>query len=263
MCDTISSESRRTEPWSMADLRVLSALDHRAALKKLSARDLNFDPLALPRLRHESGWHVDHYRVCLPPEPPGEPSAGGSWSVARELSAAYEFVDPALVRAYYDPREPFEGRTMLLEVRFWGLRIYTGVRVGGDHDGYRVEGRREARIWVWNYRTLAGHFERGQIDYEVRKWLDNGDVEFRIDAVSRRTTAGHPLVDLGFMFFGKSRQRRFARNACTRMAHITQAVLDGSVGLPPTQRDGDLASCPGRPHSFRVKKPRFHVRRST
>ena len=235
----------------MVELRLVSKHDHRAALERLKARDLNFDPRDLPRLRHDSDWYVDHYRVRLPPEPPGEPSVGGSWSVARELSAAYEFVDPTLVRAYYDPSEPFEGRTMLLEVRFWGLRIYAGVRIGGDYDEYRMQGRRRARVCIWNYQTLVGHFEEGQIDYEVRKWLDNGEVEFRIDAVSRRTNSGDPLVDLGFLFFGRSRQRRFARNACERMAHITQAVLDGSVRLPPPPVDGELAARPRPPQSFR------------
>jgi hypothetical protein len=216
----------------MAELRVVTSVDPRAELGRLRARELNFDPRALSRFRQDADWHVDHYRISLPPESPGEVSAGGPWSVARELSSAYEFVDPHIMRAFYDPEEPLEGRTMLLEIHFWGLRIYAGVRVGENYDGYRTEGRRRVRVWAWNYRTLAGHFEKGQIDYEVRKWLDNGEVEFRIDAVSRRADAGHGLVDLGFLLFGRGKQTEFARSACVRMAKLTQRVLDG--GLDPS-----------------------------
>jgi Domain of unknown function (DUF1990) len=108
-----------------------------------------------------------------------------------------------MLRTFYDPAEPFDGRTMLLEVLFWGLRIYVGVRIGGEDDGYRNEHGRRARVCAWNYRTLAGHFERGQIDYEVWKWLDNGAVEFRIDAVSQAADPDHFLVSLGFRLFGR------------------------------------------------------------
>jgi hypothetical protein len=221
----------------MADVRLTTSLDPRAELERLRARELNFDPCALPRLRQSPGWYVDRYGVSLPSEPPGEPSAGGSWSVARELSSTYEFVDPHILRAFYDWEETLAARTMLLEIQFWGLRIYAGVRAGGEFDGYRSERGRRARVWAWNYRTLAGHFEKGQIDYEVRKWLDSGEVEFRIDAVSSRTDAGHALVNIGFLLFGRRRQKKFARTACERMARLTRAVLDGSASMRPSGGD--------------------------
>ena len=34
---------------------------------------------------------------------------------------------------------------------------------------------RPVRIWGWSYRTLQGHLEMGQMDYEVWKWLDDGE----------------------------------------------------------------------------------------
>jgi uncharacterized protein (UPF0548 family) len=104
---------------------------------------------------------------------------------ARDLMLDYEFADPSIVRAVYAPDSPLEGRDMLLEVRFLGLRFRVGVRVAGVVDETSEADGRTARVWGWSYRTLQGHLEMGQMDYEVWKWLDSGDVQFRIHVVSR------------------------------------------------------------------------------
>jgi uncharacterized protein (UPF0548 family) len=142
------------------------------------------------------------------------------------LCAAYDFVDPNHVRAFYDPKEPFQGRTLLLEIHYWGLRVYAGVRIGRSIDEHRVESGHQARVWAWNYRTLSGHFEQGEIDYEVWKWLESGRVEFRIDAVSRQADAQQPVVNFGFRVVGRRRQIQFARTACNRMAQLTREKLE-------------------------------------
>jgi uncharacterized protein (UPF0548 family) len=82
---------------------------------------------------------------------------------------------------------------------------------------------RPVRRWGWNYRTLQGHLEMGHMDYEVRKLLDSGEVEFRIHAVSRPAHIPNPVIRLGFRLFGRRVQRRFARHACQRMARLTAA----------------------------------------
>jgi uncharacterized protein (UPF0548 family) len=79
------------------------------------------------------------------------------------------------------------------------------------------------RRWGWNYRTLQGHLEMGQMDYEVHKWLDSGEVQFRIHAFSRPARIPNPVIRLGFRLFGRRVQRRFARHACQRMARLTAA----------------------------------------
>ncbi len=233
----------------MAEVRLISAPDVERELGRLRELDLNFDPTDLARLRRDPSWHVDHYWKELPAEPAGAPVDGGSWATARLLSMEYEFVDPRIVHAYFDPRENFEHRTVLLDIRFWGLRIYTGVRIGGVDEGNRTENGRSARVSAWNYRTLAGHFEKGQIDYEVWKWLDTGEVEFRIDAVSQAARGSHPLVDVGFRIFGRARQRKFARNACERMASLTREALDQEGGGAPAARPG--AGSPPEPIAIR------------
>jgi len=197
----------------------------RRGLDALHARGLNFDAdaLAVPG----QGWNVDDYRTALPAEPPGDPLADGSWEIARQLMRDYEFADPAIVRAVYSPSQPLEGRDMLLELRFHGLRFFCGVRVGEVRSATRVVEGRRVRTWGWGYRTLQGHLEMGQMDYEVWKWLDSGEVEFRIHVVSRAAPSGGPWwVRLGYRAFGRREQQRFARHAGERMARLTLAALE-------------------------------------
>jgi hypothetical protein len=120
---------------------------------------------------------------------------------------------------------------MLLELRFYGLRFYVGVRVGGVRDETTDRDGGPVRAWGWNYRTLQGHLEIGQMDYEVWKWLDSGAVEFRIHAVSRAARIRNPIVRLGFYLFGRREQLRFARHSCQRMAQLVEEELTGGTGL--------------------------------
>jgi uncharacterized protein (UPF0548 family) len=237
----------------MTELHVVAYPDPRAELARLRTKDLNFRPTEDAPFTADNGWRIDAYRRALPSEAPGPPQPGGPWETARRLSEAYEFVDPMLVRAFYDPREPLLGRTTLLEVHFWGLRIYAGVRAWGVEDDVRELEGRQARVCAWNYRTLEGHFEAGQIAYEVWKWLDSGDVEFRIDAFSRPARIDQPVVRLGFKLFGRSTQVRFARRACDRMAALTDAVLRGDPGArpaPPVAPDLAIRPQPGKLTTF-------------
>jgi uncharacterized protein (UPF0548 family) len=197
----------------------------RDALAALADKGLNFDPDQRQQGTGVDGWKVDDYLQPLPPEPPGPPRPGGSFEVARRLVRDYQFADPAIVRAVYAADSPLERRDMLLEGRFCGLRFHFGVRVGGLVDAEQAVDGRPVRRWGWNYRTLQGHLEMGQMDYEVRKWLDSGEVDFRIHVVSRPAHIPNPVIRLGFRVFGRRVQRRFARHACQRMARLTAARL--------------------------------------
>jgi uncharacterized protein (UPF0548 family) len=205
------------------------------ALAALAGKGLNFDPDQAEHFTTEHGWHVDDYTQPLPPEPPGPPVPGGSFEVAQRLMRDYAFADPAIIRAIYAEDSPFERRDMLLVGRFWGLRFHLGVRVGGLVDEELAVDGRPLRRWGWSYRTLQGHLEMGQMDYEVRKWLDRGEVDFRIHAVSRPARIPNPVVRLGFRLFGRRVQRRFARRACQRMARLVaaEAGAGAAVADPP------------------------------
>lgn len=209
----------------------------RAALAELRDAPLNFDVERRAEFTAASGWRWDHYRQPLPPEPPGEPRPGGSWAVCRELMSEYAFADPSIVRALYDADQPLERRDILLEGRFYGLRFLLGLRAGAVEDGTGEEDGRPVRRWGWNYRTLRGHLEMGQMAYTVVKWLETGAVEFRIDAFSKAAAIPNPVVRLGFAMFGRHMHHRFARNALRRMRTLV------SDGLPAP--DGDRISDTG------------------
>jgi uncharacterized protein (UPF0548 family) len=219
----------------VADDRRRGGFRARRALAALADKGFNFDPDQAEHFTTANGWHVDDYIQPLPPEPAGPPAPAGSFEVARRLMADYEFADPAIVRAVYAPESPLDRRDMLLEGRFWGLRFHFGVRVGGLVDEETAVDGRRLRRWGWNYRTLQGHLEMGQMDYEVGKWLDSGEVEFRIHVVSRPAHIPNPVIRLGFRLFGRRVQRRFARHACQRMARLTAAGARAGVAAedPP------------------------------
>jgi len=140
------------------------------------------------------------------------------------LSRSYAFADPSLVEARYDPSVPLEQREMLLILHALGAHIYAGVRVGDAGTEIRSERGREGQVFFWNYRTLEGHVEEGQRDFEVWKWHDSGEVEFRTHAVSRPADT-NTVIRLGFRLLGRHKQVEFGRRACTRMALLTEACL--------------------------------------
>jgi uncharacterized protein (UPF0548 family) len=199
----------------------------RRRLAELASTPVNYDADALDLAHPPPGWHVDARCQPLPSEPPGEPVAEGSWETARRLIRGYEFADPSLVRAHYDPDRPLEGREMLLELRTLGLvRVYVGVRVVRVYDeNRRINGRR-ARVFGWAYRTLQGHVEKGQMDWQVWKWLDTGEVQFRVHAVSRTAPIANPFVRVGFWLLRAHERGVFLDSTDRRMRTFTELALE-------------------------------------
>ena len=202
-----------------------SRIRHR--LDALSSIDLNFDPVAVDGGGRGPGWEVTDLCQALADEPPGVPVAGGAWEIARRLMRGYEFADPSIVRAYYDPDTPLEGRNMLLKLQARGVaHLLVGVRVGEVYEETRDVAGRQVRVWGWNYRTLRGHVEAGQMDWEVWKWLDSGAVEFRVHSVSRTALIVNPLVWIGYHLLRKRERRAFLESTRRRMRALTDAALD-------------------------------------
>lgn len=198
------------------------------ALAALARRPVNFDADRAGAFTPENGWHVDDMVAPLPHEPSGPPVDGGSWQVARRLMVDYQLADPASVQAVYRGDEPLAGRDMLLKIRFLGLRIDVGVRVGEVYEDAREVDGRPTQIFGWSYRTLDGHFEQGQMQYEVWKWIDTGDVAFRLYAHSKAAEHGPQLLRLGFRLLGRTQQLRFYRGVCQRAQRLTESELESA-----------------------------------
>jgi hypothetical protein len=137
----------------------------------------------------------------------------------------YTFPPPDLITGIFVPDEPLEKRTLLLRGQFLGFSFWFGVRVGGIFDETRTTPAGPEQVWGYNYRTLEGHFERGQIDFTVHKHLETGRVEFRMHAYSQLGRIRNPFYWLGFKLFGRGLQRRFARESLRRMRAQVEAAL--------------------------------------
>jgi uncharacterized protein (UPF0548 family) len=195
------------------------------ALAELRARPVNFDLSRRADYTPENGWYADDVRRELPAESPGEPLEGGSWEAARQIARNYDFADPSIVEGIFDPEEPLKNRTMLLVLHFHGLRIRVGVRVGGVYDEECLLDGRRGRVFGWNYLTLEGHVETGQMDWQIWKFSDTGEVLFRVCSFSCPAGGGNLLVRVGFRLFGRRQQLRFLHLTVERMAQLTSGAL--------------------------------------
>jgi uncharacterized protein (UPF0548 family) len=237
----------------VSDSPLLGSARIQRRLAELPRKPLNFDLASLEDASPHNGWTITDLCEPLPGEPPGSPIDEGSWRIARRLMSGYEFADPSIVRAYYDPGVPLEQRNMLLKLQALGLaHLFVGVRVGDVYEQTRDLDGRSAQVWGWNYRTLEGQVEMGQMDWEVWKWLDNGDVEFRVHAVSRVAQIANPIVRIGFHLLRGRERDAFLDSTKQRMRTFTELALarhdpdheirSASAALTTrSARDGDAA----------------------
>jgi hypothetical protein len=221
----------------------------KARLEAYQQAGYNFDVDRLPEYSAATGWQVDDYETELPAEAPGPPAAQGSWAAAREVLRNYTFPPPGLITGIFLPDEPLERRVMVLRGRFLLFTFWFGVRVGSILDEQRTlpDGGQE-QVWGYNYGTLEGHFERGQIDFTVHKNLATGRVVFRIHAVSQTGRIRNPFYWLSFRLFGRMLQRRFSRQSLKRLkAQVAQMLRKGwtvpdPAEAPPVQAAANNAA---------------------
>jgi hypothetical protein len=212
---------------------------YRSRLESLSKLGLNLDLERRSDYTAQAGWNVDQHEAELPPEPPGKPLEHGSFEAAKQIMREYRFPPPDLITGIFLPDQPLETRVMLLRARFLIFTFYFGVRVGGVTDTTQDTPEGPEQIWGYNYATLEGHFERGQIEFSIYKRLATGEVGFRIHSFSRTGTITNIFYRVGFFLFGRALQRRFARQSLKRMQMLVkeslehgQAVSDGPSVKP-------------------------------
>jgi uncharacterized protein (UPF0548 family) len=203
--------------------------DRLAALKDLP---INFDLEKHDQFTVANGWHIDDVQTELPPEPPGPPVPNGSWETAQRILREYRFADPSIITGIFVPDTPLEQRVMLLRGQAFGMTFWFGTKVGAVVDEHRQGEKGEQQVWGFNYRTLKGHLERGQMEFTVIKWLATGQVAFRIHAFSQAGDIPNPIIRLGFRLFGRRVQLRFIHQSMKRMRRL---VAD-ELGRAPQDR---------------------------
>jgi uncharacterized protein (UPF0548 family) len=216
--------------------------EHRLA--SLRMRSVNFDEREAEPPVDSTSWRTDEMVEPLPHEAPGPPAAGGSWQLARRMMDDYQLADPRIATGVYAPGAALRGRDLLLKIRYGLLRFTVGVRVGDVRDEtVELEGR-QVLVHGWSYRTLEGHFEEGDMRYELRKWLDSGDVEFVLRAVSRPARTGPLLARTGFRLVGRAQQLRFYRQICRRVRRLTESQLETGVAVAAREFDAGSNQLP-------------------
>ncbi|RSK47384.1 DUF1990 domain-containing protein [Hymenobacter rigui] len=209
----------------------------KARLQAYAHAGYNFDPDKAADYTPATGWRVDDYETELPAEAPGPAEPHGAWAAAREVLRNYTFPPPGLITGIFLPDQPLDQRVMVLRGRFLLFTFWFGVRIGGVTDEIRTlpDGRRE-QVWGYNYRTLEGHFERGQIEFTVHKDLATGRVWFHIHAYSQTGHIGNPFYWLGFKLFGRMLQKRFANESVRRLREQVEEMLRKGWASPAAEQ---------------------------
>jgi len=207
---------------------------HKAYFERYRLAQLNYayDPEKVHDYTETAGWTIDSYSVELPPEPPGAPVEGGPWQTAREIIRNYEFPDPKLVTGIFIPDDPLDKRLMVIRGRFLWWTFYFGVRINRVIDDTRQQDDETLHVWGYSYQTLEGHFEMGEITFEVRKYDHSGRVEFRVHAYSRTADIRNIFYRIGFRLFGRRLQKHFADSSLERMVMLVQQRAQQAVTKP-------------------------------
>ena len=178
----------------------------------------------------ERGWN--HYRseAVVAREPPGEPLPDGPFQRARIAIENYEFSDPSIVEAHFDPRDPLEGRYVLVEIKVLGLHYLCGVKVEEVRETAATDG---TTVFGFRYDTVGDHIEQGSERFLLTKEHATGDIRFRVDARWRPGQFPNWWSRVGFMLLSPRYHRIWHHTAQRRIAFLAR---QGPLAVPiPTR----------------------------
>lgn len=201
------AEYRVGRGWSDAELET--------RLRALEDLDRNFvedDDM----MSAEQGWNRYRSDAVLTIEREGPPDDDGAFARGWRSVRAFQFSDPDIVTAHFDPESPLLGRRMLLEVKALGLHYLNGTVV----TEVKTESVDDVTEYGFRYDTLEGHIERGAEWFILSKAHDSGEVRFSIRARWRPGDFPNWWSHLGFRMVGPRYQRRWHIRAHTRLQAI-------------------------------------------
>jgi uncharacterized protein (UPF0548 family) len=202
----------------MAEWRLFSSWSSEALaarMRRMAEARLNFDAVE-EDMTGDHGWHHYYSEAIVARERDGD-------ACFRRASAAlanYQFSDPSVVTAHFDPAAPLLGRRLLLEVKVLGLRYLCPAVVN--------KVREERAIFGFRYDTLEGHIERG-VEWFLLTKNDEGEIRFRIEARWQRAELPNWWSRLGFIVLAGHYQRQWHREAHRRMSLLAHY---GSTARP-------------------------------
>lgn len=206
------AEWRLFRGWNEAELR--ERLDHLDALdRNFEEEDAEMTPVR--------GWRTQHSSAVVAREEPGPAVPEGPFERLRTVLRNYQFSDPRIVTAHFDPRKPFLGRRYLLELCVPALRYLCATVVSAERD----ERDRAEPVYGFRYETLEGHIEQGWEWFVITKGPE-GEITFSIEARWKPGTFPNFWSRLGFAIVGKRMQKRWHRHAHLRMMFLSTRPID-------------------------------------
>jgi uncharacterized protein (UPF0548 family) len=200
-------------------------------LADAATRPVNFDT-PLSDMTNANGWTVDGAQSVIGQEPPGAPLPDGFFQRARQALINYDFSDPNIVIGHFDPDAELVGRTMLLEIKVWGLHFLSGVRVHSVRD----ESLDDKSTFGFRYDTLEGHIERGFEWFLLTKDHASGAIDFKIEAHWRLGDFPNWWSKVGFKLIGERSRERWRRAALERLTRLGEQPQEKAAAAP-----GELA----------------------
>jgi uncharacterized protein (UPF0548 family) len=196
--------------------------DRLCALRKL---ERNFSGPA-DQMTLDRGWNRYSSEATIAQSTPGLPTEDGLFERGRTAVANYEFSDPRILIAHFDPDVPLAERYLLLEMR--ALRVFRflgGVVVGA----VRSEQNDSRTMFGFRYDTLEGHIERGAEWFTLTKEHETGVIRFRIEASWRPGQFPNWWSRLGFSLLGPHYQKKWHERAHRLLAQIIHTSAATSV----------------------------------
>ena len=202
-------------------LRGWSSEEMKVFLERLRTRPVNFDAVE-EQMTGERGWHHYYSEAVIAVEPEGHEH----FRRACVALTNYQFSDPGIVVAHFDPDTEMLGRRLLLEIKIFGLRYLCPALVQRVRD--------EANVYGFRYDTLEGHIERG-LEWFLLTKNERGEIRFRIEARWQKGQFPNWWSRLGFMLLSGYFQRIWHRRAHQRLSMLAHY---GSTRRPAKDASG-------------------------
>lgn len=200
----LSMDRKFLRGWSQEELD-----EHLARAQQLG-RNFTLGNNGLPA---GSDWRSYHAEAVVGHERPGVPIRGGVFDRLQSAVSIFEFSDPRMVAAHFDPDQPLLGRRVLLEIHALGFHVLCPTLISEVMDR-QVDSR---TLFGFRYDTLEGHVKQGAEWFLLKKDHETGDVIFRIEAIWKPARLSKLWMRVGFRAIYRTYQEGWHQMAFLRL----------------------------------------------